>query len=228
MSVAITNTHNTMGVRHLSGLRTRSFKANRTGLTGYITLGSAVDPDTVSALTAAGYDPITIQALQAQGASDQELLALPFGPGTTSDDMGSGLYALQVKLHGAPPPVNYPMNYSAAGFLYDPLVASTGPFGTLEQASQPGVNAQALQFASGPLGTALTPGPVYSSGSPSAPSLANTASSGIFSSLSSASSGLTNAFSSPQNFLQWIEANALWIALLAGAAIVLPPLIKKL
>jgi hypothetical protein len=60
------------------------------------------DPDTVTTLVNAGYDPITIQGLVAQGASDEQLQNLPYGPGTTADDMGSGVFALTAQLGGAP------------------------------------------------------------------------------------------------------------------------------
>lgn len=79
MSTAIASTHNTIGLRNLG--RTshgRIFSQSRPHLNGYLTLGSAPDPDTVGALTSAGYDPALIQTAIALGATDEQLLALPY------------------------------------------------------------------------------------------------------------------------------------------------------
>jgi hypothetical protein len=73
-----------MGVHHMHG-HTRM---------GMGALGDAVDPDTVSTLVSAGYDPETIAVLAQSGASDQQLQNLPYGPGTTYQDMNDGVTAL--------------------------------------------------------------------------------------------------------------------------------------
>src|ERR1700680_3839847 len=63
MSNTIISTANTTGVRRL---RTLGF------------LGTAPDPDTLAQLQAAGYDMPTIQSAIALGATDEQLLTLPF------------------------------------------------------------------------------------------------------------------------------------------------------
>jgi hypothetical protein len=249
VSIANTSTLNTMGVRHLSGPgRMRSFKASHKQLSGYMHLygvrglrgmrglGNGVDPDTISTLTAAGYDPSVLNTLVAQGATDQQLQNLPYGPGTTADDMGSGVYQLSASLGGPSGSAGVPasqMQISASGLVYGAAVGATGPLGTLIEGSQPGTVSQAVGFATGPGGTYLTPGPNVPSGSggvtPSAPSLAST----TISSLPSLSSlfGLGSPAppsGQPQTLLAWIEANAVWIVIIAAGAIILPPLIKKL
>jgi hypothetical protein len=73
-----------MGVHHMHGY-------TRVGMGA---LGDAVDSDTVSTLVSAGYDPGTISSLAQLGASDQQLQNLPYGPGTTYQDMNDGVTAL--------------------------------------------------------------------------------------------------------------------------------------
>jgi hypothetical protein len=226
VSIATVNTLNTMGVRTLTGPANRAFRASRPRLQGYVTLGqsndivgplgNAVDPDTVTALTNAGYDPMVIGGLIQQGATDQQLQSLPYGPGTTPDDMGAGAYALSASLGGAPPPVSTPMSPSIGGAAYAAGVTATGPFGALYEPAPPGTAAAAAAAATGPVGALVAPGPA---GTPSAGSAIISATQGI---------APVAAPAAPQSLLQWVEANAIWILLIAGAAIVLPPLIKKL
>lgn len=77
MSVAITSTHNTMGVRRLGGMPPANMRPRR-ARSGYITLGAAPDTDTISELVASGYDPGLIQTWVALGVTNEQLLALPF------------------------------------------------------------------------------------------------------------------------------------------------------
>jgi hypothetical protein len=180
-----------------------------TVLRGMGALGDGVDPDTVSTLVSAGYDQGQINQLMAMGATDTQLQNLPYGPGATQDDMSAGAYNLEVQLAGAPPPVTIPMTPSVSGLVYGAAVGSTGPFGALVAGSTQGQVNQAATASSGPVAAVLTAG---SSGQPS-----------LASSIASATAG-TN----PNTLLGWVEANTMWIILLVGAAIVLPPLIRKL
>jgi hypothetical protein len=77
-----------IGVHHMHGY-------TRVGMGA---LGDAVDPDTVSTLVSAGYDPGTISSLAQLGASDQQLQNLPYGPGTTYQDMNDGVTTLMWQL----------------------------------------------------------------------------------------------------------------------------------
>lgn len=122
MSIAVTSPLNTIVVHPMSGLRT--FEASRPGLHGYTglgmgALGDVVDPDTVGALASAGYDPATISVLAQMGASDQQLQNLPYGPGTTYDDMDAGLLALMKQLPISP---GSNMNVGTAASLLSAVV----------------------------------------------------------------------------------------------------------
>jgi len=77
MSIAVVSTHNTIGVRPLGGVPPLSMRAKR-HRGGYITLGSAADPTTLSELTSAGYDPAMLQTFVALGATNEQLQSLPY------------------------------------------------------------------------------------------------------------------------------------------------------
>lgn len=62
MSTALAQTHNTKGVRQLSGTRQRQVAG----------LGS-LDPDLVQAMIGAGYDPAILSTLDAMGATDDQV-----------------------------------------------------------------------------------------------------------------------------------------------------------
>jgi len=222
-----------MGVRTLAGTRNRRFSSSHPRLSGYVTLrgpayglrglGTLGDDTSEAAqtLVAAGYNPLDVSQLVAQGATADQLYALPYGPGTTPADMSTGIQALNGQLTGSFR-TGTPMQYDASGFLYPAAMASMGPISTLTSNAQPGTVTNALEYSAGPLGAAFTPGPPLPSGQPSAPSAVSSA-------LTSLGVTAPQPTTPPAStFLQWFEANWIWIALLAGAAIVVPPLIKKL
>jgi hypothetical protein len=230
MSVARTNTQNTMGVRRLMSGTQRSFRSSRPGMTGYVTLGRHIalgtmgddTSDAASTLVAAGYNPLDVQQLVAQGATAQQLYNLPYGPGTSAADMSEGIQSLNGQLTGSSFVAGTPMNYDPTGFLYPAAINSLGPAATLVSTAPAGTTTSALEYSAGPLGTALTAGPPLPSGQPSAPSLYNTAASIVAGTPAQPASPCQN------QLLCWLEANWIWIAIFAGAAIVVPPLIKKL
>jgi hypothetical protein len=84
------------------GLGIPTFEANKIGVRRVYTLGflaSAPDPDTISGLKAAGYDPGILSTLVALGATDEQLLALPYP--ASSDEMAAGVSNLMNILSGA-------------------------------------------------------------------------------------------------------------------------------
>ena len=99
------NPTNTTGVR-------RYYRTGLSGIGGVVSgVGdstcSSVDPDTVNALTGywitnntyvPGYDLQQIENLCALGATDDQLLNLPYGPGTTAADKQAGYNALYQQL----------------------------------------------------------------------------------------------------------------------------------
>ena len=225
MSIAVTNTKNTMGVRTLAGTRNRRFSSSHPRLSGYVTLrgpayglrglGTLGDDtsEAINTLTAAGYDPLTLQALVAQGATADQLYNLPYGPGTTADDMGAGQSALQQTLMNASFRAGTPANQmqtSAIGSTYSGLqagLALTPPGLIYNSLANPGVN---------PITTAA-----QNAGAED-PISSSLASLGISTSQPGAPPAPASTLS------QWFLQNWPILALLAGAAIVVPPLIKKL
>lgn len=84
------------------GLGIPTFEANKIGVRRVYTLGflsSAPDPDTRLALIANGYDSGTIDTLITFGATDEQLLALPYPAG--SDEMSAAVSNLMNILSGA-------------------------------------------------------------------------------------------------------------------------------
>jgi hypothetical protein len=79
-------------------------------------LGSAPDQTTVDELVANGYNPLDISQVIAQGASSEQLLALPYP--ASADERGAALYSLQHALGGAPGPVGVPMQTDIIGSAY--------------------------------------------------------------------------------------------------------------
>jgi hypothetical protein len=80
MSIAITTTHDNKGLRVLHGMpRLRAHSQSRPTMHGYMrVMGSAPDPDTIAVLVQAGYDAGTLQTAISLGATDEQLLALPY------------------------------------------------------------------------------------------------------------------------------------------------------
>jgi hypothetical protein len=175
-------------------------------------LGSAPAQSTFDELVAAGYDPIAIEQVMAEGASNEQFLALPYP--ASPDEMGAALYALQAQLAGAPSAAGVPasqMQTSIPGYLYS---VAGGPV------------TQAAQAASGPVGT------VYSAIGPDAANQAAIATLGPAGSLVATARGTplsvaaagTPAGRSLTAVETWLASNAGWVLLGLGGFIVLESL----
>lgn len=130
--VSIASTKNTMGVRPLGG-----YYASRTspmhGMGGMIALGSAPDPDTITALVSNGYDPGWVNTAVAMGATDEQLLALPYPVGP--DEMAAAEAQLMGQLGGVSPATGSSMSTAP---LFQQQVASaviSSSFGSLDLSS---------------------------------------------------------------------------------------------
>jgi hypothetical protein len=222
MSIAIANTDSRIGVRTpMAGPRQlRTISRDPRDMRGYMILSGtlgAVDPETISVLQAQGYDSGTLNTLIALGATDDQLQSLPYGPGTTADDMSSGVTGLMQALTGGPPYAGIPaaqMQTSAVGYLYSPL-ATTGQVLATANPVTAAIPAQAAAQAAGQsLMQTLFPG-------------IQVTPQGQVTALPGSAPGAAAA-PAPTTFQGFLSEYGVWILLIAGAAIVLPPLIKKL
>lgn len=129
MSVAITRTHNTMGVRTLGAAVAPLSMRSRRRTGGYFVLGGlGASADIISGMISEGYDPSVISTLAAAGASDDQLQALwdNFGAGTS--DFANAANSLLTQLTHGPggaasspsyPQSTVPTTVSTAFGVYD-------------------------------------------------------------------------------------------------------------
>jgi hypothetical protein len=128
-----------------------TFEANKIGVRRVYTLGhfrglgTPPDPDTLAQLQAAGYDMPTIQSAIALGATDEQLLALPF-PASQSE-IAAATQQLMSQLSGLQAAPGQPAT-GAPNFPQSamPTTISTG-FGIFDLATQAGWDAIAVQLS---------------------------------------------------------------------------------
>jgi hypothetical protein len=113
-------------------------------------LGSAPDQTTVDELVANGYSPLDIQQVIAQGATNEQLLALPYP--ASADERGAALYQLQHALGGAPGAAGVSMQPDIIGLAVQAGEASLGPAGALYSGMAPDAASQAMAASLGPVG----------------------------------------------------------------------------
>ena len=99
-----------------------TFEANKIGVRRVYTLGmfrglgQTIDPDTESALLAAGYTAAQLNSLEALGATDEQLLNLPYP--ATQQEMDDAFQALMAQLSAASLATPVAMTTSPAGSAY--------------------------------------------------------------------------------------------------------------
>ena len=187
-------------------------------------LGTAPDPDTISELIKAGYDQGMLSTAVAMGATNEQLLALPYPTDAATE--ADALMNLINQLGGALPPtgapataaISYPALAQPAGYVPPPtgtqvqnsLKASGAiPVGILSPTPPAQVQADQLQAGQGLIASAAYGAAV--TGNPLTPGAVTV---------------LPPAL--PVTFEQWLTANASWVIILFAALVLGPPLIKKL
>ena len=182
-------------------------------------LGTAPDPSTLAELQAAGYDMGVINTAVALGATDEQLLALPFP--ASPQEISDATQQLMNTVGGGLPFIGQPGSSA-------PSYPSSGQPTFQPISVAPGV----IQVAPGVYQPTVTPGASIAPGivapNPANPSVAVTP---MGARIIPAQSPLTVPPAPPRpglTFEQWIMANAGWVIGIFAAVVILPPLIKKL